>query len=87
MRHNQKGRSMVEMLGVLAIVGVLSVGGVAGYSAAMHKYKVNKIANTLINIFNNYGMLKDTVNCDGINTEDDPESLENMVFFPIVKRY
>ena len=29
------GRSMIEMLGVLAIIGVLSVGGIAGYSKAM----------------------------------------------------
>ena len=36
------GRSMVEMLGVLAIVGVLSVGAIAGYSKAMTKYKLNK---------------------------------------------
>ena len=27
MRVNEQGRSMIEMLGVLAIVGVLSVGG------------------------------------------------------------
>ena len=27
-----QGRSMVEMLGVLAIIGVLSVGAIAGYS-------------------------------------------------------
>lgn len=39
---NQDGRSMVEMLGVLAIIGVLSVGGIAGYSKAMSKYKINK---------------------------------------------
>ncbi len=39
---NQNGRSMIEMLGVLAIIGVLSVGGIAGYSKAMHKYRVNK---------------------------------------------
>ncbi len=36
------GRSMIEMLGVLAIVGVLSVGGIAGYSKAMEKFKVNR---------------------------------------------
>ena len=36
------GRSMVEMLGVLAIIGVLSVGAISGYSAAMTKYKLNK---------------------------------------------
>ena len=36
------GRSMVEMLGVLAIIGVLSVGAMSGYSKAMMKYKLNK---------------------------------------------
>ena len=36
------GRSMIEMLGVLAIIGVLSVGGIAGYSKAMEKFKVDK---------------------------------------------
>ena len=38
----QSGRSMIEMLGVLAIIGVLSIGGIAGYSKAMFKYKFNK---------------------------------------------
>ena len=33
---------MVEMLGVLAIIGVLSVGAIAGYQKAMLKYKLNK---------------------------------------------
>ena len=33
---------MLEMLGVLAIIGVLSVGGIAGYSKAMWMYKSNK---------------------------------------------
>ena len=37
------GRSMIEMLGVLAIIGVLSVGGIAGYSKAMEKFKINKV--------------------------------------------
>lgn len=36
------GRSMVEMLGVLAIIGVLSIGAISGYSKAMMKYKLNK---------------------------------------------
>ncbi|MCM1323072.1 MAG: type II secretion system GspH family protein [Acetobacter sp.] len=43
--RNQSGRSMVEMLGVLAIVGILSVGGIAGYSKAMTKYNVNKLTD------------------------------------------
>ena len=41
-KNNESGRSMIEMLGVLAIIGVLSVGGIAGYSKAMTKYRINK---------------------------------------------
>ncbi len=37
----QSGRSMIEMLGVLAIVGILSAGGIAGYSMAMENHKTN----------------------------------------------
>ncbi|MBQ8869865.1 MAG: type II secretion system protein [Alphaproteobacteria bacterium] len=46
------GRSMVEMLGVLAIIGVLSVGGITGYSKAMMKYKLNKHAQQLSQLLN-----------------------------------
>ncbi len=41
-KNNEQGRSMVEMLGVLAIIGVLSVGGISGYSKAMAKFKLTK---------------------------------------------
>ena len=43
---NESGRSMVEMLGVLAIIGVLSIGGIAGYTLAMNRYRANEILNT-----------------------------------------
>ena len=35
------------MLGVLAVIGVLSVAGIAGYQFAMNKYRANQIANEL----------------------------------------
>ena len=41
-KNFEKGRSMIEMLGVLAIIAVLSVGGIAGYSKAMEQFKINK---------------------------------------------
>ena len=44
---SQSGRSMVEMLGVLAIIGVLSVGGIAGYSLAMRRHRANQVVDTL----------------------------------------
>ena len=43
MKQNcESGRSMVEMLGTLAIIGVLSVGAIAGYSYGMNKYRANQ---------------------------------------------
>ena len=50
--NTQSGRSMVEMLGVLAIIGVLSVGAIAGYSKAMMKYRLNKQAEQLTQLLN-----------------------------------
>ena len=46
MKKNESGRSMVEMLGVLAIIGVLSIGGIAGYTLAMNRYRANEIMDT-----------------------------------------
>lgn len=45
MKQNELGRSMVEMLGVLAIVGVLSAGALAGYSKAMQMHKMNRFTD------------------------------------------
>ena len=45
MKKNESGRSMVEMLGVLAIIGVLSVGGIAGYTMAMNRYRANEVVD------------------------------------------
>jgi len=47
LKKNQSGRSMVEMLGVLAIIGVLSVGGIAGYRMAMERHLMNDIINQI----------------------------------------
>ena len=45
MKKLQKGRSMIEMLGVLAIVGVLSIGGLAGYQMAMNRYRASTLSD------------------------------------------
>lgn len=42
MAAKEYGRSMVEMLGVLAIIGVLSAGALAGFNKAMLQHKLNK---------------------------------------------
>ena len=74
----QYGRSMIEMLGVLAIIGVLSVGAIAGYQKAMMKYKLNKQAQQLSHIIS----VVDRYNKDlKINKEADLTSL-----IPYLKR-
>lgn len=44
-KQDESGRSMVEILGVLAIIGVLSIGGIAGYTYAMNKRHANELFN------------------------------------------
>ncbi len=46
-KSKQAGRSMIEMLGVLAIVGILSAGGIAGYSMAMQNHKTNQLIDKI----------------------------------------
>ena len=43
MKQFENGRSLIEMLGVLAIIGVLSVGGLSGYTMAMNRHRANQI--------------------------------------------
>jgi hypothetical protein len=41
---SERGRSMIEMLGVLTIIGLLSVTGLYGYKKAMEKLSLNRQA-------------------------------------------
>ena len=45
--HSQSGRSMIEMLGVLAIIAILSIGGIVGFRLAMNYYQANQIAHEM----------------------------------------
>ena len=40
---NESGRSMVEMLGVLAVMGLLTIIAIAGFKIAMNKAKANNL--------------------------------------------
>ncbi len=53
---NELGRSMVEMLGVLAIIGVISAGGLAGYSKAMYMYKMHNTISFVSDALVNYSL-------------------------------
>ena len=67
MKNNETGRSMVEMLGVLAIIGVLSAGGLAGYSKAMFKHKLNSTMDQITMLVTNIRTMYGTQgNYDGL---------------------
>lgn len=71
MKQKEQGRSMVEMLGVLAIIGVLSVGGIAGYTMAMNRYKANQVLDlaSKLSVMAQTGYASDPDNWNGI-TDD-----------------
>ena len=94
----ESGRTMIEMLGVLAIIGVLSVGGIAGYSKAMNKFKTNKVADNFAMIVTNIRTLyAQQNNYSGLTTEtainmgvvpdelinDDKTTLKNAFLGPV----
>jgi len=44
---NEQGRSMVEMLGVLTIMGILSVAGMSAFKSAMTRHRANELMNAI----------------------------------------
>ena len=65
------GRSMIEMLGVLAIIAVLTVGGIAGYSKAMKKYQANKVVGEIIHVLAKIKELSENDNLFDIDNLDE----------------
>ena len=69
-KFDENGRSMVEMLGVLAIIGVLSAGGLAGYSKAMFKHKLNTTMDQITMLATNIRTMYGTQgNYDGLSSD------------------
>ena len=67
MKIKENGRSMVEMLGVLAIIGILSAGALAGFNKAMFKHKMNQTIVEVSNIFQRWQELDAQVNGENLN--------------------
>ena len=68
---------MIEMLGVLAIIAVLTVGGIAGYSKAMKKYQANKVVGEIIQVLANLKELTEHDKLSDIDNLDD-ETKKNL---------
>ncbi len=68
-RWNETGRSMTEMLGVLAVIGILTIGGTTVIRYALQVQAENATANafTVAIVGARTGELIDTTECDNIN--------------------
>ena len=83
-KRSQIGRSMIEMLGVLAIIGVLSVGGLAAYSKAMRKITINETEEYINRIKMEFinrkiitgSAISATTRCDDFIDEDMPMGMD-----------
>lgn len=69
---------MIEMLGVLAIIAVLSVGGIAGYSKAMLMWRSNVQRNMLTELLAAAIKLKPNLNAKSTKWENVTSTLEAM---------
>ena len=82
---NPIGRSMIEMLGVLAIIGVLSVGGIAGYSKAMMQFKINKTIEQITMIAHNVRtVFINELTYDGLGYIGDKSKAQNLLNLGII---
>ena len=63
MKNNQKGRSMIEMLGVLSITGIISMSGISLYSKALYHRKISntieQVSELIANMRNTYRNRRD----------------------------
>ena len=66
----ESDRSMIEMLGVLAIVGILSAGGIAGYSMAMQHHKTNTLIERIQLIVTRTKTIYKNGNYNGVSNQN-----------------
>ncbi len=43
--HNESGRSLVELLVVLSIIGIISIAGITGYKLAIYRYTASRVVD------------------------------------------
>lgn len=55
-KSHENGRSMLEMIAVLAIIGVISATGVMGYSKAMYKYQISRTVSMMTEALQDYAL-------------------------------
>ena len=78
----QAGRSMVEMLGVLAIIGMLSIGSISAYSRAMFKHQLNQFTDAYNLLLNNTVQIYDAATRQNPTNVDLNQYIANTSMLP-----
>lgn len=68
--HNEQGRTMLEMLGVIAIMGIIVYGAIAGINYGMSSYKINQTYTEIQNIVQGVQDLYSWTRGYPLNSED-----------------
>ena len=77
----ESGRSMVEMLAVLAIIGIITLGGLTGYRKAMRRLHANKIGEYIAALSTEAQIHNATVDLSDLDDYDlgnPPECIQKM---------
>lgn len=83
MRENQSGRSMIEMLGVIAIIGILTAGGLAGFSKALDMYRTNRASHQISFILGHVrGLYRGQKSYRGLDSKTSYRVIDRTEIFP-----
>lgn len=80
MKNDESGRSLMEMIGVIALIMVLTIAGFMGYQKAMNRLKIKKTTDqisTIVTSIRTFYLQQETYG--GLNNE----SAVNMTIIPI----
>jgi len=75
-KYQESGRSMIEMLGVIAIMGVITATAVLGINLALNSQKRNTVQDTVMQIVSNVRQL--------LGEYDDFSGIDNNTIFAAI---
>ena len=76
------GRSMVEMLGVLAVMSVITMGGMAGYQVAMNKLKSNNIVEVISEASIEAQKKGEALSLEELDLDETAECIDSLTGYP-----
>lgn len=88
MKKTQKGGTMIEMLGVLAIGAVISLVGLAAFLMAMNRHRANQILDyvnrcAIVALTNYDGYIVEDTLCGNMLSDKAPNGLNGMEFIVV----